>query len=264
MLTLISSLVAITLPAVAPAEPTIDSAAELPVTPLFLQDEEEEVMNRWTGAITVGASLSNGNTDIQRASAAFDAVKRLEGERFTVGAAWNYSSERGAITQRRAGAKGQYDYFINEKSYLLGQVSAETDDIANVDLRWTAGVGYGYQFRDDEEWRLAGEVGVSYFNEEFAIANAMGETEFDFIAARLAYKAEWDYSEKWAFMQIAEAFPSLEDSKNVYTKLDTRVKATLTESMFAQLQWIWDWDNTPSPTNKRSDYLYLLTVGWTY
>ncbi len=213
----------------------------------------------WNGAVTVGATWSDGNTDVKRISANLDAVKSVEKNRWTLGFSYNRSEEDGEVTQDRTYAKGQYDYFMNEKNYLLAQATAEEDDGADLDLRYTAGVGYGHQFSNTERWKFATEAGVSYFHEEFESGDENG-----YVAARLAWNADWKYSDRWQFTQSGQVFPSLEDSEDVYAQVDTRIKATLSESMFAQLQWVYSWDNTPAPDTERVDNLYVLTVGWSF
>ena len=213
----------------------------------------------WDGAATVGVSLTEGNTDITKASATIDASKKLEEERYTLGLSWNYSEEGETLTQRKTYGKGQYDRFVSEDMYWLVQASAEGDDAAGVDLRSTAGAGLGYQFADGEKWKLSAEGGLSWFKEELTDGN-----EGDYISARLAYNWEYMPSERWSLAQVGTLFPSLEESEDIYTRIDTRAKLTLTEKMFAQAQWIWDWDNTPSGGNDRSDHLVLLTLGWSF
>jgi len=244
------------------------AASEAPTPssiPTLAQDEAAQEEPAWSGSLNVGASIASGNTKISRANVAVDAQKEIEGEnRQTFGLWWNYAEESNTITERRAGGKYQYDKFIDEDSYYLGQVSAETDDNAGVDLRTTIGVGYGQKLVKKENLKVDGEVGVSYFNETFAVKDADGEDTFDYIAARFAANIEYIHSERISFSNSTEVFPSLEEKDDVYAKLDTRAKATLTENMFGQLQWIWDWDNTPAPGLKRSDHQLLLTVGWSF
>ncbi len=251
----------------ATVQPSVaDSSEPSLVATLQEADEADEVAGaeeaeepKWTGAVTVGISLTEGNTDIQKASAGADAVKETDGSRYTLGFAWNFSEENGVVNQRKTFIRAQRDRFISEKMYWLVQASAEADNAAGVDLRTTIGAGLGYQFKDSDKFKLSGEAGLSWFNEEFESG-----TENDYISARLAYNWAYLLSDKWAFEQSGEIFPSLEDSEDVYTKIDTRAKATLTDNMFAQLQWVWDWDNTPAPGNERADHLYLITVGWKF
>lgn len=251
------------LSALSVAENPAPTALPLLTSPVAsLQDEvvEEVAEPQWKGAVTVGASVSDGNTDIKRASATADAVKDMDIERWTLGFQWNFSQEGDFITQRRTYGKAQYDHKINDRAYWLINGSLEADSQADLSLRTILGFGAGYQFYNQDDFKLAGEVGLAYFDEDYNDDAADG----DYIAARLAYNWEWIQSERWTFAQVAEVYPSLEDSDDVYAKVDTRANATLSEAMFAQLQWLFDWDNTPAPGKDRVDDLYLLTVGWKF
>ncbi|MCP3916530.1 MAG: DUF481 domain-containing protein [bacterium] len=238
------------------------------------QDEEEEEPEGWHGTFNTAASKTYGNTDVERFSIGIDAKNRVDDDRYTVGFLWNYGSENGSISERKAFMSGKWDHFISEDSYAYGLVTGAYDDQANIDLRYTVGGGYGRQFRDDDEWKINGEIGLSYVFEEYDTEDVAHEEDIDedgvdedddYVALRLAYGAEWNYSERWQFSQTAEVFPSVEDpEEDIYARVDTRAKATLTENMFAQLQWVFDWDNTPAEGNDRDDHLLLLGVGWAF
>jgi len=232
-----------------------DSSAEAEAVP----EEEEAEPPKWTGALTFGASVSGGNTDIQKSSLTADAVKKLEKSRYTFGFIWNYSEEDDVISQRRVSGSGQFDRFVSDRLYWLAQVSGESDQNASVDLRTTVGGGLGYQFLDNDEWKLSAELGISYFDERFAT-----DEDNDYVALRTAYKLDWTPNTRWNLAQAIQIYPSLEDSDDIYAKMDTRLKVTVSGSLFAQLQWIYDWDNTPATGKERVDNLYLLTVGWTF
>ncbi len=214
----------------------------------------------WSGGVTAGITYSDGNTSRKSASITADAIKDyVNKDRWTTSLFWNYAEEGDFRTQRRAGIRSQFDMALDEVTYWYVNGSADADEQAGLDLRWTAGVGLGHIFRDDDEWRFAGEAGLSYFNEEFD-----DNTDADYIAARLAYRATWHYSEKLTLTQFTEVFPSLEESDDVYARIDTRALYQLSSSMIAQLQWVWDWDNTPAAGRDRSDHLVLGSIGWTY
>ncbi len=213
----------------------------------------------WGGAVTVGISATDGNTDIKKASATADAKKETEGSRYTLGMSWNFSQEAGLITQRKTFGKAQFDRFFTEKTYWLAQSSAEADRQAGVDLRTTLGLGAGRQLVDSEHWIAAAELGLTWFKQD-----EVGPLASDYVAARLAYNWGYTPSERWGLSQTAEILPSVEETADVTSKVDTRLKATLGSSMFAQLQWVMDWDNTPAAGAERVDSLYLLTVGWKF
>lgn len=245
---LISTILSL-LPASLPESPLPE-----PVAPL--QDEEVDDQG-WSGNFTLGASLSSGNNDNRSANATFDTVWKGDPNRVTLGALWNYQEQEKIVTQRKVYGTAQYDRFFSEKAYGFAQTSGDYDKEAGLDLRYTAGVGAGYQFLDDAVWQLSGELGLSYVSEDFASGH-----KNEYPAARAAYGVSWVDSDKWEVSNSGEIFPSLEDGNDVYARMDSRVKVTLTESMFAQLQWLMNWDNTPDTGKKRTDHLVTLTIGW--
>lgn len=243
------------------------SAIESPVAPSSALAQDPAAVKpepKWTGSVTAGAIVTTGNSETRNANATADAEYRREKDRITLGFLTTYAEEKNTspdwtLTDRRTSAKAKYDYFLSEKTYAFAQTSADKDRQASLDLRWTAGVGAGRQFLEDEKWKLSAEAGLTYFNESFNTG-----VDDDYMAARAAYNVEWHASEKWVLGQTTDIFPSLEDSEDVYVKADTRAKVTLTESMFGQLQWIVDYDNTPAAGKDRVDHRVLVSVGWKF
>ncbi len=215
---------------------------------------------KWTGSVALGASYSDGNTSRRTASATADAEYRREKDRTTLGFLWNYAEEQAGITDRKTQGRAKYDYFFSKKMYGLVQASAENDFQSSLDLRYTIGAGLGYQFEDTESWKLSGELGLAYVNENFA-----GTTDdTDYLAARGAYKWDWKPNAKYALGQVGEIFPSLERGEDVNARIDTKGRMNLTDKMFAQLEWLYQWDNTPAAGKKRVDNLVILGLGWSF
>ncbi len=234
----------------------------------YFQDEdatEGESGPTWSGTVNVGATLAEGNTDRRTAHAAAEAIRRGEKDRITLSAQWNYADEQNPttkvnrITQRRTRGAGKYDYFLSEKLYTFASISAEADKFADLDLRLITSVGAGYQFIEEEDLKLGAEVGLAYYQE-----NRSTGADVEYPAATLSYALEWQATETVTFLQDVNAVPSLEDGDDIYLRKDSRARVTLTEKMFAQLQWILDYDNTPAPGLRRVDNLFLITVGWEF
>jgi putative salt-induced outer membrane protein YdiY len=223
----------------------------------------------WKGSVSAGGTIADGNTRRKTGTATATAVKRWEKERLTFDFLWNYAQELVTTpagnqvmqtTQRRTFGDAKYDRFLSKRAYLLAQASGEGDLNAQLNLRTTAGVGAGYQFVENERWKVSGELGVAYVTEDYKDNTA----DKDFPAGRGAYKVDWKPSEAWAIGQTGEIYPSLENSEDVSSRLDTHAKLMLSKSIFAQFQWLFTWDNTPATGAKRTDDLYLLTVGWSF
>jgi putative salt-induced outer membrane protein YdiY len=223
----------------------------------------------WKGSVSVGGTVSDGNTRRKTGTAPATAQKRWEKERLTFDFLWNYAQElvttppagpQMKTTQRRTFGDAKYDYFLSKKAYLLAQTSGEGDLNAGLTLRTTVGVGAGYQFLEDDSWKVSGEAGVSYLHEDYVDNTADG----DFMAARAAYKADYKHGDTWSAGQWGEIYPSLENIEDTSARVDTHAKLMLSKSMFAQFQWLFTWDNTPAAGAKRVDDLYLVTLGWSF
>ena len=225
-----------------------------------LQAAAAPVEPKWTGAVALGATYSDGNTDRRTASATGDAEYRRERDRITLGVLWNYADESRVLSDRKTQARAKYDYFFTKKFYGLAQASGEADYAAAIDLRTTIGVGLGYQFAESETWKLNGEVGLSYVDADY-----FGTVDDDsYTAARAAYSWDWKPNDKYNVSQMAEIFPSLEDGDDVNARVDTKGRMNLTAKMFAQIQWLYQWDNTPATGKVRNDNLVVFGLGWSF
>ena len=243
-------------PALASEAPTtLVQNAAAPAAPAPVKVEP-----KWTGSVALGATYADGNTKRKSVSTTADAERRTEKDRITLGFFWNYAEEEGVITSRKTQGRAKYDYFFSKKMFGLAQASAENDYQASLDMRTTIGVGLGYQFEDTPTWKLSGEAGLSYVDNDY-----VGTTDdSSYLAARGAYTWNWTPNDKYELGQTGEIFPSLESSSDISARLDTKGRMNLTDKMFAQLQWLYQWDNTPAAGKVRSDNLVVFGLGWSF
>lgn len=237
------------------ATPTLAEAPK----PAPLAQEAETAEPAWTGSVAAGAILRTGNNETRTANATADAIWRLEKNRVTLGALWSYQDDDTGVLQRKTYGAAKYDHFLSEKAFAYGQVSGNSDKDADLKLRATLDLGAGEQFLDDETWKLSAEAGLSGISEDFKTSG-----QNDYVAARVAYSAKYFHNSSWELAQDAQLYPSLESSDDIYARVDTRAKLTLTESMFAQFQWVMEYDNTPDTGKERTDNLFSVSVGWSF
>ncbi len=253
-----------------PVVPTLTIASLAKINP------PARVPESWTGSLTIGGSLSSGNTERRAIGAAVDAVRRSETDRINFDASWDYAEdkkfddpstpavneEQWNLTQRRTGAGLKYDRFISQSKDFYWLVNSRVlgDALADISLRYTAGAGLGYQVVDTDTTNLQLESGLSYFNESYVSSTPPN----DYVAARIAYKVTYKFSDTLRIMNGTEAYPSIENSEDIYFQMSSKLQANLTKSMIAQIGWVWDYDNTPAPSRDRNDNIVLLSVGWTF
>lgn len=252
--------------AVAPSPSPVPASSALVAAAAAPLDEAAPPDTGWTGSLAIGASISSGNTNKRTATSTADAELRGEDDRWKLAGYWNYADQKSLttsdyeLTERKLGASAQYDYFLSPQLFTYAALSGQYDATADLDLRRTIGVGLGYQVKEEERLKWAVELGVAHVDEAFedSISDA------DYISARAASDLLWQFHDDWIFTQKLELFPSLEDSDDLFGRADNRLRATLTATMFAQLQYVFEYDNTPAVGKDREDHLVALTLGWTF
>jgi len=230
---------------------------------------EEE--SEWTGSIKLTALYTSGNTRRESAGLLFDASRTTGADRITVDGIWNYGADTAAdaltgasvktVTQRRAGAGLKYDYFLSDRWYALATTRALSDTLADLKVRFTAGLGVGYTLIDNGATLLLTEAGLSSYSEDYRQAGLATEES---LSARLAYRIEHVFSEDTKLTHRVEAFPSVEDSEDFYLQAVTELSTSLTDSMVASIAHTLDYDNTPADGRKKGDNRLFLTVGWSF
>lgn len=252
------------------AGPTDPNVPTLAIASLDKINPPADPPATWTGSFALGGSYSAGNTERRSVAANFEAVRRSADDRITVDASWDYGEDKIGtdwnLNQRRTGGGLKYDLFVGKRYYILGTTRVLNDYRADLDLRWTAGAGAGYQLYETKDLKLGIEAGLSYFYEDFRDppAPAAPTPSNDYLAARGAYRIDHNLSEDTKLIHSTEAFPSTEDADNVYFRMDTRLQTKLWGDMIGQLGWTWDYDNTPAPGKERSDHLVNFSVGWKF
>jgi len=237
------------------------------------QDAPPVEYPQWSGALTAGALMTDGNSENFSANAAFNAQRRGENDRWTYDAFWNWAQQNTDssttpgddrddpdVTTLNYGGGVKYDYFQTKKLYYYGNGSGKVDPIADLDLRYILGAGLGYQVREDEKLKWGTELGLSYLDE-----NYQGSTDdSEFVALRLASNLAWVLSSRTTFEQVAEAYPGLETTDDFVAKLDNRLKMILTGKWIAQIQYVLDFTNSTPPGIEEADHRVVLGIGWSF
>jgi putative salt-induced outer membrane protein YdiY len=220
---------------------------------------------RWTGSLVAGAIISSGNTESQAYNVSFDAVRRADDDRITVGAGYFFGQQTDPDTGLESTTtdnwfvQGKYDYFFSKRWYGYANARVERDRIAALDLRFTPGVGIGYQWVERADFNFNTEAGLTWVYEDYET----GESDSHF-AARFAYHVDKRLNDKVRLFHNLEFLPSVEDVEDFNVNTDAGVRATLTDNMFGEAKLEWKYDSTPAPGAEKNDLRWVLGVGWTF
>ncbi len=218
----------------------------------------------WKGTAVAGADIERGNTVKTAANVALDAARRSEKDRITFGAAYTAEQSQDAdqtgehTTQRKMFGALQYDYFLSKQLYAYGNARGEKDGIADLSLRFTAGVGAGYQWFETDTFSWNTEVGLSWVSESYSNDTPNN----DYIAARIASNLDYVLYPGLTFFQKTRLYPSLQDSKDQLVDTATGVRYKIWGNFFGESKVLFVWDSTPADGKKRTDLAYILGIGY--
>ena len=81
------------------------------------------------------------------------------------------------------------------------------------------------------------------------------------LSAQAGYHFDKKLNHKFKLIHDLNYFPSTEDFSDYYLTASGEVRATLTDSIFANLKIIFDYDSTPAEDAGSTDIKYMLGIG---
>ncbi|HET6204902.1 MAG TPA: DUF481 domain-containing protein [Planctomycetota bacterium] len=233
---------------------------------------------RWTGSATAGFTVTRGNSETQGGNVVVDAVRRSEQDRLSFRG--EYAAARQVVeepnptpppatvenhttTQRLITGTLKYDAFFSERSYFLASVKADKDAIADLDLRFVASAGYGYQWAETDATKFSTELGLGWLHEDFREPDppTPPTPSTDQIAARAGYRLEKVLSPSVKLLHPTEAVHGFDDAHDFLVQTEGALRASLTKAMFSEVRVVLNWDSTPANGKERSDVRYVLGFG---
>lgn len=233
-----------------------------------------EVEPKIDGSVSAGGSRHDGNAQSEALFLRGEIEALLGRHRLAGRAFWNHAeSAEAGVTAEEARGEGRWDFFVTDRMFTFVDGTAETDELEDLDLRSVITLGPGYQFVREgdfpEEWledvrwldRLdfRGDLGLSWIHEEYDAARGR-----DFIAARWSAEIDWQVLPRVTIFHSHQGFPSLEDIEDLRVQTRQGVRVDLPAGFITTAEIQWEWDNVPAPGFDRSDFLYILTLGYAF
>jgi putative salt-induced outer membrane protein YdiY len=152
----------------------------------------------------------------------------------------------------------KYDHFFTKKWYGYANTTAEQDEFKDLDLRYTLGIGSGYQFLESERTNLSFELGLSYVNEDYIVAQ-----DNSFAAGRWGLRFDhFILPKSLQYFLYHTGLQSIEDSEDLILFTSTGFRIPFYKNLNVTAQMNWEYDKSPSPGKEKSDYAYIFTLGY--
>ena len=227
----------------------------------------------WHGNVNVAYQGSRGNTYENSGSVVANVNRRWEKDRLNVDFGFYYSEngQAGAETKKtedRWEIEAKHDHFWWEKIYHYEDLRYDRDVIQDLNARYRAGLGGGYQwlenhaFESTGKWSLNQELGVNYIKEEYD--NNPDAKDGGYCALRYAH--HFAYLPKWyenvEFFHNFEILPEVDDWEKFLAKADVGFTTKLVMDFDLLVKFEWDYDSKPAPSRKKEDLRFLVGLGY--
>jgi putative salt-induced outer membrane protein YdiY len=214
----------------------------------------------WTGTFGFALEIERGNTDTDELDVKLDTVWRSTRDRYTL--KWDSEKDEanGKKTTDKAAGIAKYDYFLADPNYVGLLAFAEKDKFKDLDLRYMIGPYYGRQFYAEPIFSLSGELGISYVNEEYNVAE-----DQDYGASNWSLHVSSDYlggDSSLYFDQIG--IWNLEDTSDVVVNSTFGLSVPLVWNFEAAAEVLLDFDSGAAADVDEGDQTYRLRIGYTW
>ncbi len=214
----------------------------------------------YEGNLDAGVSYLTGNADTVSGNLSGLFVARSKRQRFTLRGKWYYAENDKVVNAREAGGSVKYDFFVTEKFYVYANTLFLYNPFKDLDLRSTFGGGVGYQFWEDVRKKLSFELGVSYVDENFRIAE-----DNAYAGGRWAINFDyWILQDKIDLFHFQEGYFSLEDFKDMNLITEQGLRFMVLKDFYTSFQVNVAYDNIPSPGFKSTDTALIFGLGYNF
>lgn len=217
-----------------------------------------EIKYPWASSVSAGLSLTRGNSQTLLFSAEFLTQKKTLVNEYLFGAGGAYGTQDSSATVNNYNAFGQWNHLFSDKFYSYVRADYLSDQIADLDYRFTVGPGAGYYFIKNTNTFLAFEGGAGFE------AQKLGGNEDNFATVRLAERFEHKFGASARFWEHVEYLPQVDDFGNYVVNFEIGVEAALTKTFSLKTYLDDNYQNHPAAGKKNNDIRLMAAVAYKF
>ena len=222
--------------------------------------EESGVGVDWSGRVTLGVTDTSGNTETRDAYVEAGLKATAKDWRWTTNGRAKYTEDSGTQTAGNWLAATRFDWFFVERQYLYGRASIQRDTFSNIDLRWTAGAGYGYKVIESDRTNLELRAGLDHVSTQRVVP-----PDQDYLAFGWGIDFDhWFVQDRLQFFFGQEGFADPRGDEGMIIRSQTGLRAPIIDDLTANFQVNLDYNSDPGPGFKTTDRTYIVGLGYTF
>ena len=215
---------------------------------------------KWSGLINFALLLERGNTDSDELDYKMETTWRSTRDRYSLRLRGENDENDGQKTAEAWYGSAKYDYFLEDPYYVGLQLGAEHDKFTDIDLRYLVGPFVGRQFYEEPVFTLSGELGVSYVNEDFIVAE-----DQDYPSANTNIEASSNYLGSGSRLYFRNrAIWNLDETSDLIVNTTLGLDFPLLWGLEAGIEMLLEYDSGAVEGVDDLDQTYKIRVGYVW
>lgn len=214
----------------------------------------------WTGLVSFAFAIERGNSKTDELDYKLDSIWRSARDRYTLKLTGEIDEANDQKNADNWLVIGKYDYYVSEVTYWGVNMSAESDEFKDLDLRYLVGPYIGRDFFTDPVFTLAAEVGASYVNEDFITAE-----DNEYPAANWTLRMTSNYLGGDSLLYLDQrGIWNLDENSDVVVNTGLGLSFPLFWRLEAAAEILWEYDSGAVEGVDELDESYKLRIGYTW
>jgi len=215
---------------------------------------------RQTGKVSFAWARERGNSDTDKLDVLMNTSWRRADDRYTLRMNGELDEVNGKRSADNWTVLGKYDYFIATNHYWGANLSVESNELTDLNLRSYIGPYYGLQWYERPELTLSTEFGLAYTDEDFMVA-----------PDRVSHAASWSVDAASNYLggdsrlylnQVG--IWTLDDTRDVIVNTRMGLAFPLLGQVEAAAELLMEYDSGAVPGVKELDQTYNFRIGYTW
>jgi putative salt-induced outer membrane protein YdiY len=220
--------------------------------------EQSGVGILYSGRANLSATDTQGNSTGRRIYAEAALAARTRDYRYNIGGKLNRQQEFGRQTASNWQIDGNYDWFLDKRTFRYVRSSFEHDQFKDIDLRSTVGGGYGLQLAETPRTNISVRGGLDYVAIDHATA---ANEDYPALGWGLRASHRLDMRNIELFHE-QDGFAQIANGSNVTLRSRTGVRVPIASRLNVSVQLNLDWEKEPAPGRKSTDSVLLIGLGY--
>jgi len=212
----------------------------------------------WQSSVSVGLTLTRGNTDTTLFSADFLTQRKTPTDEYMIGLAGAYGEQDSKDTANNYKAFAQWNHLFTKQFYGYVRAEGLRDYMADLDYRLTVGPGLGYYLIKGTNTTLAAEVGANFE------AQQLGGKDQNFANVRLAERFEHKFNDRARLWQTVEIFPQVDKLDNYVVNFEIGLEAAISKSFSLKTYLDDTYANRPALDRKKNDVKLVAGISYKF